>query len=126
MRKRTILILIVTVTGGLLVTMGTVGLAETTPKLSEVMPKLAKEFTFPQTGKSPGKVAFNHESHVDVKDADCTKCHPRHFRILVPGKTADGAPVRHEAMAAKRQCGVCHDGKAAFGLKDCDTCHATK
>ena len=126
MRKRTILIVVMTVAVGALVTMGAVSLAETLPKLSEAMPKLAKEHTFPQGPKSPGKVTFNHESHVSVKDADCTQCHPRHFRILEPGKTADGAPIRHESMAAKRQCGVCHDGKAAFGLKGCETCHSGK
>jgi c(7)-type cytochrome triheme protein len=124
MRKRTLMIVVMTVGVAALVTMGTVSLADTTPKLAEVMPKLAKEYTFPQSPKSPGKVTFNHESHVTVKDADCTQCHPRLFRILEPGKTADGQPIRHEAMEAKRQCGVCHDGTKAFGLKkDCDTCH---
>jgi len=122
MRTRTIMIIVALA----LVTTGAVGLAETLPKLSEAMPKLAKEYTFPRQPKSPGKVTFNHDSHVDVKDADCTKCHPRLFSILESGKTADGAPIRHEAMAAKRQCGACHDGKAAFGLKDCDTCHSGK
>ena len=29
------------------------------------MPKLPKPYTFAQTGDSPGKVTFNHESHVD-------------------------------------------------------------
>jgi c(7)-type cytochrome triheme protein len=122
MRKRTIMIIV----AAALVASGAVGLAENLPKLAEAMPKLAKEYTFPQTGKSPGKVTFNHESHVSVKDADCTQCHPLHFRILEPGTTADGAPIRHESMAAKRQCGVCHDSKAAFGLKDCETCHSGK
>jgi len=122
MRKRTIMIIV----AAALLASGAVGLAENAPKLSEAMPRLAKEYTFPKTGKSPGKVTFNHESHVSVKDADCTQCHPRHFRILEPGKTADGAPIKHEAMEAKRQCGVCHDGKAAFGLKDCETCHSGK
>ena len=122
MRKRTIMIIV----AAALLASGAVGLAENAPRLAEAMPRLAKEYTFPKTGKSPGKVTFNHESHVSVKDADCTQCHPRLFRILEPGQTADGAPIRHEAMAAKRQCGVCHDGKAAFGLKDCETCHSGK
>ena len=122
MRKRTIMIIV----AAALVTSGAVGLAENVPKLAEAMPRLAKEHTFPRTGTSPGKVTFNHDSHISVKDADCTQCHPRLFRILEPGRTADGAPITHEAMAAKRQCGACHDGKAAFGLKDCETCHSGK
>jgi len=126
MRKRTILIVVMTGAVAALVTMGAVTLAETVPKLSEAMPRLASEYTFAKSEKSPGKVTFNHESHVSVKDADCTQCHPRLFRILEPGKTADGAPIRHDAMEAKRQCGACHDGKAAFGLKDCETCHSGK
>jgi c(7)-type cytochrome triheme protein len=126
MRARTLLIVVASIAVVAFVALGTASLAETAPRLSEVMPRLAKEYTFPQGPRSPGKVTFNHESHVSAKDADCTQCHPRHFRILEPGKTTDGAPIRHVAMDAKRLCGACHDGKAAFGLKDCDTCHSGK
>jgi c(7)-type cytochrome triheme protein len=125
MRTRTLLVITGTAAAALMA-LGAVSLAETVPQLSAVMPKLAKAYTFPTTGKSPGKVTFNHDSHVSAKDADCTKCHPRLFRILEPGTTADGAPIRHEAMKVKRQCGACHDGKAAFGLeKDCENCHSS-
>ena len=125
MRTRTILVVTVTAAAAL-VALGTVSLADTVPQLADVMPRLAKAYTFPQAEKSPGKVTFNHDSHVSAKDADCTKCHPRLFRILEPGMTADGAPIRHETMKARRQCGVCHDGKAALGIdKDCDNCHSS-
>ena len=125
MRKRTLLVVTVTA-AAILTAMGTIVLAETVPQLSDVMPKLSKAYTFPKAEKSPGKVTFNHDSHVSVEAADCTKCHPRLFKILEPGQTVDGAPIRHDAMKAKRQCGACHDGKAAFGLdKDCENCHSS-
>jgi c(7)-type cytochrome triheme protein len=125
MRSRTLLVVTITAAAAL-VGLGTVSLAETVPQLADVMPRLAKAYTFPKTEKSPGKVTFNHDSHVSAKDADCTKCHPRLFKILEPGATADGAPLRHDTMKVKRQCGACHDGKAAFGLdKDCDNCHSS-
>ncbi len=125
MRTRTLIIIYVVGSIALLAGASAV-LAETAPKLADVMPNLSKAYTFPKSEKSPGKVMFNHDSHVSVEAADCTKCHPRLFKILEPGQTTDGAPIKHEAMKAKRQCGACHDGKAAFGLdKDCENCHSS-
>jgi len=105
--------------------LGAAGLARTEPpRLKELMPRLPADYTYPQAKGSPGKVSFSHLSHVDAKRPDCTTCHPRHFKILERGQAADGHPIRHQGMDAGRQCGACHNGKAAFGLKDCETCHS--
>ena len=106
--------------------LGAVGLARTAPGLSETMPKLAKDFTFPQSKDSPGKVTFSHSSHIDEKRPDCTGCHPGQWKMLEPGQTADGRPHKHERMDKGELCGSCHDGKKAFAIKDCDTCHSSK
>ena len=70
----------------------------------------------------PDKVTFNHSSHVDLNAPGCTRCHPKLFKTLEKGATADGQPIRHAAMEQGRQCGACH-GKAAFGFESCDMCH---
>jgi c(7)-type cytochrome triheme protein len=106
--------------------LGTTGIAWTVPKLSEMMPKLAADSNLPQGKDSPGKVSFSHSSHVDAKRPDCTTCHPGQWKMLVKNATADGKPITHKAMEAGQYCGSCHNGKAAFGLKDCDTCHSGK
>ena len=83
------------------------------------LPKLPPAYVFAQTGDSPGAVTFNHESHVDESAPSCTTCHPKLFRILVPGGTIDNKPITHEAMGQGRHCGACHNGKQSFGLDDC-------
>jgi c(7)-type cytochrome triheme protein len=87
------------------------------------LPKLPQPFTFAQVGDSPGKVTFNHTSHVDEKTPACTGCHPRLFKILKAGTPADGKNITHDAMKQGRACGACHDGKKSFGFDDCTTCH---
>ena len=54
------------------------------------MPRLPKPYTFPQTGDSPGKVTFNHASHVNENAPSCTSCHPKVFKILKEGSTVEG------------------------------------
>ncbi|HEY3357791.1 MAG TPA: c(7)-type cytochrome triheme domain-containing protein [Polyangia bacterium] len=125
MNRRTTIAL--TAVLGAVVVLGSAGLARTEgPKIKEVMPKLAADYTYPQGKDSPGKVTFSHESHVDLKKPDCTTCHPKLFKILERGQTADGAPINHKKMEAGLQCGTCHNGKAAFAMKDCETCHSGK
>jgi c(7)-type cytochrome triheme protein len=87
------------------------------------LPKLPQPFTFAQTGDSPGKVTFNHSSHVDDKAPGCTACHPQLFKILKAGAAADDKPITHDAMKQGRACGACHDGKKSFGVDDCTICH---
>ena len=85
--------------------------------------KLPEPIVFPQSADSPGKVTFNHESHVDADKPRCTTCHPREFRIL---KATARTPITHERMQNGAQCGSCHNGKAAFALdQDCTFCHSS-
>jgi c(7)-type cytochrome triheme protein len=87
------------------------------------LPKLPQPYTFAQSGDSPGKVTFNHASHVNDNAPGCTACHPRLFKILTAGAAADGKPITHDAMKQGRACGACHNGKKSFGVDDCTTCH---
>jgi c(7)-type cytochrome triheme protein len=90
---------------------------------AQTLPRLPRDFAFPQGEGSPGTVTFSHGSHVDDKAPACTTCHPGLFRILKPGAPTDGGPMGHKAMEAARQCGACHDDKTTFGLGQCDLCH---
>lgn len=84
--------------------------------------KLPPEYSFKPGDGSPGKVTFNHSSHVDPKAPGCTRCHPKLFKTLEQGATVDGQPIRHKVMEQGGQCGACH-GKTAFGFDSCDMCH---
>jgi c(7)-type cytochrome triheme protein len=95
----------------------------TAPAAQSKMPKLPGPYTFAQTGDSPGKVTFNHASHVDEAAPSCTRCHPKSFSILKAGATADGKPITHAAMDKGASCGACHNGKTSFGFDDCTLCH---
>ena len=90
------------------------------------MPKLPQAFTFAQTGDSPGKVTFNHASHVDDTAPSCTACHPMLFKILKAGATPDGRKITHDAMTKGQACGACHNGKKSFGFDDCTLCHRSQ
>ena len=97
-----------------------------TAVVAQSLPRLPKPFNFPQGADSPGVVTFNHETHIAVQETpDCTVCHSKLFKILEPGKTADGSPIRHSVMEKKGQCGACHNGELATGLDQCDHCHRT-
>jgi c(7)-type cytochrome triheme protein len=87
------------------------------------MPKLPEPYVFAQTGDSPGKVTFNHASHVDESAPSCTSCHPKVFSILKAGAPADGKAITHAAMDKGQSCGACHNGKKSFGFDDCTLCH---
>jgi c(7)-type cytochrome triheme protein len=97
-------------------------LAIATGALADGVDKLPKDYTFKQGDGSPGKVTFSHSSHVDVKQPGCTRCHPKLWKTLEPGRTADGQPIQHAIMEKGGQCGACH-GKGAFGFDSCDLCH---
>lgn len=104
------------VTVVLAVALATAGLAKT-------LQRLPQDFPFSQGEGSPGKVTFSHLTHVDQKKPNCTVCHPALFKILEKGTPAKGGPIRHSMMEGGRQCGACHNGKAAFGLDNCAACH---
>lgn len=86
------------------------------------LPRLRDDQPLPAGEGSPGTVTFRHSSHVDPAQPRCGACHPRLFRMLETAATADGTPIRHQAMEQGRQCGACH-GKGAFGFDGCDACH---
>lgn len=89
---------------------------------AQSMSRLPDEVTLTQSADSPGPVAFRHATHVDTDKPNCTSCHPREFRILKA--SAGKAPaIRHETMEKGRQCGACHDGRKAFAMDDCTSCH---
>jgi c(7)-type cytochrome triheme protein len=106
---------------------GTLGLAmwlAAALVVAQSLPRLPKDFNFPQSADSPGVVTFSHETHLAVQARpDCIACHPKLFRTLESGVTRDGQPVVHARMEKKAQCGACHNGEAASGLDDCTHCH---
>ena len=95
----------------------------TTAAAQSKLPNLPGPYEFKQTGDSPGKVTFNHASHVDEAAPSCTSCHPKAFSILKAGTTVDGKPVTHAGMEKGQACGACHNGKKSFGFDDCSLCH---
>ncbi len=92
--------------------------------LADGFTRLPRDYGFPQSERSPGQVTFRHAAHVKASAPDCTSCHPRLFKIGQRGETADGAPIRHARMKQGDQCGACHGGERAFGLDECEQCHA--
>ena len=102
---------------------GVLGLGFATLGAAGTLPRLPRDFAFPQGDGSPGTVTFSHPSHVDQKRPDCTGCHPAMFSILEKPRPTAGGPLRHPQMERGAQCGACHDGKAAFGLDNCTMCH---
>lgn len=74
--------------------------------------------------KGAGKVLFKHELHMNQKGHTCNSCHFKPFD--------KGGPSYHIDMKLLSKggfCGKCHDGKAAFDVKDansCDRCHQKK
>jgi c(7)-type cytochrome triheme protein len=69
--------------------------------------------------KSTGPTGFSHKSHL-AKSSDCGACHPSVF-AAGPNKRSTMAD-----MEKGKSCGACHNGKKAFGLETCVTCHPVK
>lgn len=75
-----------------------------------------KEITF----KVPdaGDATFSHDVHTGL--FGCGECHPA---IFVPDQSKH-QPATMEQMEKGASCGACHDGGAAFTVKEnCETCH---
>jgi c(7)-type cytochrome triheme protein len=90
---------------------------------AQTMPKLPADITLPQSGDSPGKVVFSHQSHLAYQaKPDCTVCHPKLAPIVKPTAGAKRTAITHAAMLKGQACGACH-GKAAHNFDDCTTCH---
>lgn len=93
------------------------------PAAAQQLPRLVDDLKIARGADSPGQVTFNHSTHVDSDKPECTSCHPRDFRIL---KADAGTKHRivHDNFDQGRQCGRCHNGKAAFAIADdCTNCH---
>ena len=63
-----------------------------------------------KSADSPGQVVFNHGTHVDSDNPDCTACHPKPFKILTSSKAARTVTT-HARMEKGELCGACHNGK---------------
>ncbi|MDD2851370.1 MAG: cytochrome c3 family protein [Desulfuromonadaceae bacterium] len=66
--------------------------------------------------KETGPTPFSHKFHVEV--AKCDKCHPALYSTSQPNKHVGMA-----AMEKGKSCGVCHNAKDAFPVKECAKCH---
>ena len=69
--------------------------------------------------KATGPTGFSHKLHL-AKSANCGTCHPSVF-AAGPNKRFTMAD-----MEKGKSCGACHNGKKAFGLDACATCHPVK
>lgn len=76
-----------------------------------------KDITFKV--KETGPVLFKHTVHLQEK-GDCSTCHNTLF------KTGKNPRVSMAAMEQGKSCGACHNGKKAFGLDKCASCHPVK
>lgn len=67
--------------------------------------------------KGAGAVAFRHEEHLPTYR--CGSCHPKVYKLR-----GGNAAVPMSAMAKGKGCGACHNGSAAFSVKEnCAICH---
>ncbi|RNC72730.1 MAG: cytochrome C [Desulfuromonadales bacterium] len=76
-----------------------------------------KEITYQV--KSTGPTPFSHKKHLAMY-SDCNACHPKLFNA---GKNR---PFTMAEMEQGKSCGACHDGKTAFGVGECASCHTVK
>ena len=71
------------------------------------------------SGRSYGKVKFNHNSHNNHKSIrnNCKSCHNAVFNIR--------KKATHTMADMKKggSCGFCHNGKKAFDIGRCNECH---
>ena len=76
---------------------------------------------FEFAGGAQGKVVFSHEKHL-AKNPKCTDCHVKIFKMTKGPRSTPKMADMNNGQA----CGTCHDGKAAFSVKeqaDCAKCH---
>lgn len=69
-----------------------------------------------------GKVVFSHRDHMKKKGMtnNCRACHDAIFDLK------NKKHYSMKEMEKGRSCGACHDGKKAFGVDKCVTCHLVK
>jgi c(7)-type cytochrome triheme protein len=68
-------------------------------------------------GKGAGKVVFDGKAHAD-KGAKCADCHQSGLFKMKKGSDV----LTMKDMEAGKNCGGCHNGTKAFGVKDAATC----
>lgn len=69
--------------------------------------------------KNLGDVTFRHETHAADGKFQCDDCHPTIF-----SDSGERGKQTMAQMRAKKGCGVCHNGKNAFDVRDnCQVCH---
>jgi c(7)-type cytochrome triheme protein len=85
--------------------------------------KLPKPAAIKKDEKSPGTVTFKHDTHVKMRAPDCTNCHPKMWSIRPGAKKPE---IKHKQMKKGEYCGKCHESTKAFGLDECDKCHAAE
>ena len=76
------------------------------------------DYTF--SGGAQGNVVYSHQTHIS-KNLKCTDCHTKIFKMAKPA-----APLKMADMNNGQACGACHNGQAAFSVKDaanCSKCH---
>ena len=69
--------------------------------------------------KATGPTRFSHNVHLPATPT-CGTCHPALF------PTGPTKPVTMAEMGKGKSCGACHNGKKAFSLDKCTTCHPVK
>lgn len=69
--------------------------------------------------KSTGPTRFSHKIHL-AKSADCSVCHPALF------KAGPNKRFTMKEMEKGKSCGACHNGKKAFGVDKCVSCHPVR
>ncbi len=75
------------------------------------------------TTENAGKVVFRHASHLKKKSANspnisCKSCHNESMK--------KGVHYTMAQMEQGKSCGQCHDGRKAFALAKCTSCHKVK
>ena len=68
-------------------------------------------------GKGAGKVVFDGKVHAD-KGSKCADCHQSGLFKMKKGSDV----LTMKDMEAGKNCGGCHNGTKAFGVKDAATC----
>lgn len=76
-----------------------------------------KEITY--NVKATGSTGFSHKSHL-ANAPDCGVCHPSIFAA------GHNKHFTMKDMEKGKSCGACHNGKKAFGVDSCVTCHPVK
>ncbi len=68
-------------------------------------------------GKGAGKVVFDGKTHAD-KGNKCADCHQSGLFKMKKG----GEVFTMKDMEAGKNCGACHNGTKAFGVKEASSC----